>query len=416
MLSAIKSLNRHQFFSLSSGVLASNALSLLVMPLLTRLYTADSFGRFALFWALTTILGTFATLRLELALPMVEDDRERIDLARLAFFCAVIGATGFAAIWSAIRPHDLAFGAAIAAASALMSGVSIEVQLAIHQGRLKILSMRYVTEKLVVLGASLGFSQWQGAGLLTAQILGLGASVIIIGIATKSPLFGSWRSPAGGRRRLLAKYRDFPTKSGAASLLQMLTAQLPSLMFSAWYPVSRLGQYNLAQRITEAPNTAVASSLATVVYRRLLAAPPSDRPRIFARTLRWTTIVLLPPLVALGLVTRPFVTYGFGPSWEPAHVFLLALLPLVFFRLLYMVGQFSFLVLRQMENDLIVSATTCAGVAMGIGIGYFGFDSMTVSVALASGLASLSYLHGVYLIARHLRIGATASTKGQNTP
>lgn len=59
-------------------------MSLIAIPFLTRLYSAESFGVFAAFYALTSIIGMVSTLRLDQALPIIEEVKERISLARLS--------------------------------------------------------------------------------------------------------------------------------------------------------------------------------------------------------------------------------------------------------------------------------------------------------------------------------------------
>jgi hypothetical protein len=60
MRQIVASLRRHHFFSLSGGILAANILSILTMPILTRLYGLEAFGIFAILGLL--VMGITAAL------------------------------------------------------------------------------------------------------------------------------------------------------------------------------------------------------------------------------------------------------------------------------------------------------------------------------------------------------------------
>ena len=67
---------------LAGGALAQ-ALPLLLGPWLTRLYSPDDWGRYALFSAVAANLGVIACGRYEYALPLAADDAQARDLMAL---------------------------------------------------------------------------------------------------------------------------------------------------------------------------------------------------------------------------------------------------------------------------------------------------------------------------------------------
>ena len=56
--------------TLLTGNVAAHALPLLLGPALTRTYSPEAFGQFALLWALATNVAVVACARYEYALPL----------------------------------------------------------------------------------------------------------------------------------------------------------------------------------------------------------------------------------------------------------------------------------------------------------------------------------------------------------
>ena len=71
--------------TLLSGGLLANALPLLLGPALTRLYTPEDFGQYALLWAVATNLAVVGCARYEFALPL---ERSPLRAALLMALCA----------------------------------------------------------------------------------------------------------------------------------------------------------------------------------------------------------------------------------------------------------------------------------------------------------------------------------------
>ena len=69
---------------LFTGSVAAHALPLLLGPALTRLYSPETFGQFALLWAVATNVAVVACARYDHALPLERDDTQAVHLLALA--------------------------------------------------------------------------------------------------------------------------------------------------------------------------------------------------------------------------------------------------------------------------------------------------------------------------------------------
>src|ERR1700733_8679269 len=69
-----------------AGTMAGQAVSLLLSPVLTRLFTPEAFGQLSVYNSILSLLTTIASLGLELAIPICVTD---IECANLLALCGI---------------------------------------------------------------------------------------------------------------------------------------------------------------------------------------------------------------------------------------------------------------------------------------------------------------------------------------
>ncbi|MEA1954754.1 MAG: translocase, partial [Campylobacterota bacterium] len=68
-----------------TGTTIAQAIPIAISPILTRIYTPEDFGVFALFIAITAIFGGIANARYELAIMLPKKDEDAINIFALGF-------------------------------------------------------------------------------------------------------------------------------------------------------------------------------------------------------------------------------------------------------------------------------------------------------------------------------------------
>ena len=71
-------------FALMTGTTIAQAIPIAISPILTRIYTPEDFGVFALYMAIASILSVIATGRYELAIMLPKKDEDAINIAALS--------------------------------------------------------------------------------------------------------------------------------------------------------------------------------------------------------------------------------------------------------------------------------------------------------------------------------------------
>src|SRR5258706_11598902 len=77
-------------FTLTMGTVIAQGIGVLSMPILTRLYGAQEFGHFQVFFLVLTLVTAVTTFRYELAVPLPEDRQAALSLVALAMGLAGI--------------------------------------------------------------------------------------------------------------------------------------------------------------------------------------------------------------------------------------------------------------------------------------------------------------------------------------
>jgi len=386
----------------ASGTAVAQIATIAAAPVLTRLYSEAEFGQLAIFTAIATLLGNFATLRFEGAIPTAHVlDVPR--LARLAALSAGVVCVVFFAVWTlnspAIENRLLGsaipfFGGLLAATAFLISASNIVTRLYVRDEAYRSIALRSAGQGIVqavtqvVLGVLLPVVNGLLAGLAVGRLAGLAGARL------------------GGRRRrvttgprlsvLLRRYRRFPLISSWSSLLNSAGLQVPVLLIGAGYSIVLLGAMALAQRVLAAPTQLLAQSLENVTQGyvgRLVRRNEHGLGRIIARLLLLLSAAAFVPAA----VTIPFAPAAFqvvfGEDWREAGVFYqILVLPAAAQIVALPLG--SILMVLELQSTQAVwdagrALTTIGAVAMAIAVGagvYAAALALAVSQVLWYGV------------------------------
>ena len=80
-----KSEFNRNILTLMTGTTIAQAIPIAISPILTRIYTPEDFGIFAIFLAITIIIGSIANGRYELAIMIPKKDEDAINIFALGF-------------------------------------------------------------------------------------------------------------------------------------------------------------------------------------------------------------------------------------------------------------------------------------------------------------------------------------------
>jgi O-antigen/teichoic acid export membrane protein len=317
---------------LVSGTALSQALLLLALPLLTRLYSPDDFSVLAVYVAVVGIFAAAACLGFDLAIAMPALEQDALHLLAMALLCAAgmsmlvaFGVSWLDPAWfdsaAVLRVLDYRW---LVPVGVFLTAVFAAVQLyAVRQKKFGDISRARVWQSAIgvmvqLAGAGL---QWFPGGLLVGQAVGSGSGSARL-------LLNAWRDKSrwlsGGVSvvQMLAlgrEYRRFPQYTTFESLSNNLGIQLPVILIAMWVVGPEAGFLLLAMRAMQTPIGMVGGAVGQVY---LSQAPGQDRcgelGAFTNRVLAGAIKVGIAPIVFMGFVAPGVFELVFGSGWSRA--------------------------------------------------------------------------------------------------
>ncbi|MDO5653060.1 MAG: lipopolysaccharide biosynthesis protein [Brachymonas sp.] len=357
-----------------TGTSLAQLLSILISPLLTRIYSPDTFGLFANFLAVHAIIGSVAALRYEIAIMLPRSQKRALNVMLLA--CGIT------------------LGVALLAAIVFMLGNSIIANLVdkpemepwlfwlplsiAAMGLYQTFSYWHNRQRCFALLAQNRF--WQSlttsASQLILALLGLRLGLLwgyLFGLMASTVFLASdiaknqWRNFRYVQRRTLhlmaRQYVRFPLYDVPSVLLGVGANQIPSILFSVMFSPAVAGVFYLTQRVLQAPITLISSSVVEVFkehaaheYRTLGHARSA-----FRKTLLLLIMVSLPPAIVLYFLIVPLFGWVFGSQWTSAGVYAQIMLPALFIRFVASPLSFMFYIAERQRLNLMGMAVLAFG-------------------------------------------------------
>jgi lipopolysaccharide exporter len=334
-------------FKLASGTVISQVLIILSAPVLTRIYSPDAFGLFALFISITGIVSIVSCLRYDFSILLPESDEMAVNLLVLSLFINIgICIITIPIIWFFgesivsllhipefgpylwLVPFTVFFSGAYFALSYWNVRTKYYNQIMIAK------ITNSTTTTLTQIG--IGISGFVNSGLIVGSFLGSLTSFIVIGVDTWRNFHSFLRENVRKDAIIagLKRYYKFPVIDTWSTLLNTLSWQLPMFILAWFFSLSIVGFFSLGFRLLQVPMNFLGSSISQVFSQRAAEMKQSDKlssltGSIFGILLKLSFF----PLVLLMLVGSDLFSVVFGEIWTEAGLYaqILALWGIVWF-------------------------------------------------------------------------------------
>ena len=324
---------------LSFGTLGGRLIALAALPLVTRLYSPDDFALLAVYLAIVSTVAVAACLRLEIAIPLADDDDDAANLLALALtglglvsglaLLLVLLMPGRLSGWlgkPAIEPYLwlVPLGIAFAGTYSAFQFWTTRVR---RFGSIARTRVGQAAAGVTVM-LSLGWAGVAPLGLLLGNMLNIGSGGFGLGFQALRRERARLRVASPRRmRETLRRYRRYPIYSTPEALFNIAGVQVPILLIAA-HAGAEAGHLLLAMQVMAAPMTLLGSSISQVYMSR---APEALRERRLApftlSIMRRLVIVGVGPLVLVGALAPTLFPLIFGAEWARAGVIVAWLVP-----------------------------------------------------------------------------------------
>jgi len=391
---------------LVSGTTVAQLLTLLVAPILTRLFEPDTWGVLAIFVSITGILGVIACLRYELAIMLPEKDEESANLLGVSLsFSILISLLTVPIIWFGKDPilrwlnaPGLAPYLWLVPIAVFLQGVFLALNYwnsrTRHFGRLSI--ARVISSFSTSLGKlGFGFAGYTTAGtMIGATVAGSAIATTVLGgqiwrddrkIFLKSI---RWRRMNEG----IIRHKKFPLFDSWAALMNTISTQLPPLLLAFFFSSTIVGFYALGHRLLSMPMGLIGGAIAQVFFQR---ASVARREGNLAEVVRTTVTRLMLfgafPLLLVMIIGSDLFSVVFGEQWAEAGIYAQILAPWILFVFFGSPVSALFLVLEKQRTHLVFNVLLLGTRFASLLIGGFA-GSILLSLGLYAGSGTILWI------------------------
>ncbi|MBD3829824.1 MAG: oligosaccharide flippase family protein [Arcobacter sp.] len=330
-----------------TGASFAQAIPIAISPILTRIYTPQDFGVFALFLAIVGFFSVSASLRYEQAILVPKEDEDAVNIFALGFlinvfisiFLFFVVAIFHQEITNLFNNKEIGTWLWFAPLTIFFTGFFN--LLTYWNNRKKHYSniTKATIIKSIILAISqiiIGAIKSGAAGLVGGQIL----SAILSNMRLAKALLNNKKLLKEISKESIVyqskKYIDFPKYQAPHAMLNNLSSNLPTFVFSSIFNMGIVGFYSLATRIVFAP-LGIISNASAKVYSQKVSELYNNQEDAFSFTVRFLKSLakkIILPFSIIVIFAPTIFGFIFGENWREAGVYTQILSPWIALNLL----------------------------------------------------------------------------------
>lgn len=378
----------------AGGTILAQIIGVLVLPIVSRIYSPEDFGVMAVYSSVVAILSELSGFRYYLAIPLPKNKKYADALVFLSLIMQIIFVCVISLVLIFIGDHILGKLSLEALApykyfisiGLIFIGIyNILVQWSVREGAFNAIGKTKISQS--VIGAAvkigIGFLGFKPAGLLLGTIISqAGGITTLLSAAIKKngfPLFIKKNV-----YRVAIKYRKMPLLSTWYGLINSLGTGLPQLFLSSFYSMQEAGLYSMAISLLSMPINFVGDAMGQVFIQR--ASIAKNAKNISSISMK-AYIMLLKigvfPIALISIFAPPLFSFFLGEKWGASGIYAIALVPFIAYRFAFSPLSMLYLVLDKQESSVVHELLYLVSRIVGLSLGYF-WKSPVLSVLFYS--------------------------------
>ena len=394
MKELIEKLHLKNVLKLSAATAVGQLITYGTAPILTRMYNAEDFAWFALFYAWIIPFAVLATFRIEYSIPNAETEMMARERAKLAINNAWRLASGIAILFSVLYffgMHISAFEAFLPIGIFSIAVIQTYNFLSTRLNRYRTNAAYRVVNSLVINGCSigLGFFFFDYLGLVIGFIIGQVVSMWVLHNGTRQDELTE--EPVKDiSLKSFKQYIFFNTPQGIIETLQLSGTVW---MLNVCFGDTTTGLYFMCWKIIQAPVNLISNSVFLTHYNKaseLKKNGESYRPLMLSTAKALMAFSGIGAVIIVAFAPSLFA-FVFGEEWRASGEMARWLAPL--FVLNFSVSPFSFTaILENVQNKAL--GLNIIDVILKMSALYVGylFNSLNWAIGLYSLVSSVMYI------------------------
>lgn len=372
----------HNVLTLMTGTTIAQAIPIAISPILTRIYTPQDFGVFALFLAIVGFFSVVSSARYEQAILVPKDDEDAINILALGFlinifisiFLFLIVVILHKEIANLFNNKEIETWLWFAPVTIFFIGLFNLLTYWNNRKKHYANITKATIIKSIILAVSqiaIGMIKSGAAGLVGGQIL----SSIFSNMRLAKALLNNKKLLKNISKETITreakKYIDFPRFQAPHAMLNNLSSNLPTFVFSALFSIWIVGFYSLATRIIFAP-LGIFSNASAKVYSQKVSDLYNNSEDAYGFTIRFLKSLLkkiILPLITI-VAFAPYVfAFVFGENWREAGIYTQILSPWILLNILASTISFIPSLIGMQKKAFFISISQIFLIMIAISIG-----------------------------------------------
>jgi len=401
----VKSEFSRNVLTLMTGTTIAQAIPIVISPILTRIYTPEDFGVFALFLAITGVFSVVASGRYELALMLPRKEEDAINIFSLGMIIILL-LTSFLFLFiflfhqyllDILQNEEIGYWLYFIPIAFFLVGLfNLLSYYNNRQKNYKDIANATIVKSVVlaVVQLTVGFFKAGASGLISGQIIStLFANLKLF----KNIVKGKELLSKVSKVKMIAwakRYKDFPKYQAPHAMLNTFSSYLPVYMFTPFFGLGVVGLYALSTRIVLTPMMILAGASAKVYNQKVtqLYNEKGDAYGFTVRLLKSLLKKIVLPFLIIIIFAPDIFAFVFGSEWREAGVYTQILAPWLW--MVFFTGTIAFIpsLLNMQKKALLIEVMYTVFRVFGIGIGVW-YESVYVALIFYSvvGFLMLSY-------------------------
>ncbi len=319
--------------TLMTGTTIAQAIPIAISPILTRLYTPEDFGVFALFMAITSIFGSIANGRYELAIMLPRKDEDAINIMALGFIINVV--LSLFLLFVVIIFHDnivnllnnkeISPWLYLVPVSVFLMGLFNLLNYFNNRKKFyKDLAKAniYKSIGMAIVQLSLGFLKVGAFGLISGQIFSqiISNTKLFLNIKRLNLLskIKKLKMIALGKR-----YKKFLLIDTFVALIYIIYNRTIIVFLQKFYNSSVVGQYFFAEKLVQIPLSFIRISISNVFFEKISKLSKEDiyneANQLSIKIFKLSFI----PFFLIIFLSSYYVPFIFGNEWSILHKYII---------------------------------------------------------------------------------------------
>jgi len=387
------------------GRVLGQVIPILLTPLLTRIYSPEEFGVFAVYITIVTILAMISNGRYCLAVILPKKEQDAKHLVMISFLVSLISILLFIILISLMGPMFFRLINSEVLQKYIWIIILNILFIALHETlfyyalrlkkyRILASDIIFYTSVVVIVRLWLGYSGYTGIGLFTSYMVGYTLSFVYLflrlsilkGFRMSDITFNYYKS-------LFLKYSRFPKYSLLADTLNMTSLMSPNLFLNKLFGSATAGYFSMSNKVLGSPIWLVTTSVGDV-FKQEVSEQLRKRGNcfeVFIKTARTLFLLGFIPFLLLFIVAPYLFPIILGANWEPVGYYV-RIFSLMYFAKFVVnpVSQIVYILDKQ-NYGVLFQSLKIISIIIAFSFGYW-FNNINLGLILWSGLTTVSYI------------------------